>query len=59
MLSVEQGGDKECVLGVIAGDFSANFNYFILDDSFMRKYYSFFDNKNARVGFIKSSKLHI
>lgn len=43
VLSVEQGGDRECVLGVIAGDFPENFNYFILGDSFMRRYYSFFD----------------
>ncbi|TNV77903.1 hypothetical protein FGO68_gene6322 [Halteria grandinella] len=49
---------RECVLGVIAQDFPANFNYFILGDSFMRKYYSFFDKKNNRVGFIDSSKLH-
>jgi Eukaryotic aspartyl protease len=58
VLSVESGGQKECVLGVIAGDFPANFNYFILGDSFMRKYYSYFDKKNNRVGFIESSKLH-
>ena len=58
VLSVEQGGDKECVLGVLAGDFPATFKYFILGDSFMRKYYSFFDKKNNRVGFIESSKLN-
>jgi hypothetical protein len=58
VLEVVQGSDRECVLGVIAGDFPANFNYFILGDSFMRKFYSFFDKKNNRVGFIESSKLH-
>lgn len=58
VLTVVQGTDKECVLGVIAGDFPANFNYFILGDSFMRKYYSFFDKQNNRVGFIDSAKLH-
>ncbi len=58
VLSVTDGTDTQCVLGVIGGDFPANFNYFILGDSFMRKYYSFFDKKNNRVGFIESSKLH-
>lgn len=58
VLSVESGGDRECVLGVIAGEFPPNFNYFILGDSFMRKYYSYFDKKNNRVGFIEKSKLN-
>jgi len=31
--------------------FPPNFNYFILGDSFMRKYYSYFDKNNNRVGF--------
>jgi hypothetical protein len=57
VLTVVQGTDKECVMGVIAGDFPANFQYFILGDSFMRKYYSFFDKKNNRVGFIDTQKL--
>ena len=58
VLSVESGGERECVLGVMGQDFSANFKYFILGDSFMRRYYSFFDKKNNRVGFIESSKLN-
>lgn len=58
VLSVTDGTDTQCVMGVIAGDFPANFNYFILGDSFMRKFYSYFDKKNNRVGFIESSKLH-
>jgi hypothetical protein len=58
VLSVVQGDDKECVMGVLPGDFPANFNYFILGDSFIRKYYSYFDKKNNRVGFIESSKLN-
>ena len=57
VLTVVQGTDKECVMGVIAGDFPSNFNYFILGDSFMRRYYSFFDKKNNRVGFIDTQKL--
>lgn len=57
VLAVESGGDRECVLGVIAGDFPPNFNYFILGDSFMRRYYSFFDKENNRVGFIDAHNL--
>ena len=58
VLSVTDGTDTQCVLGVLAGDFPASFNYFILGDSFMRKYYSYFDKKNNRVGFIESSQLN-
>lgn len=57
VLSVTQDGQTECVLGVMGQDFPATFKYFILGDSFMRKYYSYFDKKNNRVGFIESSKL--
>jgi len=57
VLSVEEGGQKECVMGVLSSAFPDNFNYFILGDSFMRKYYSYFDKVNARVGFIEKSKI--
>ena len=57
VLMVEDSGQRECVLGVMGQDFPANFNYFILGDSFMRRYYSFFDKKNDRVGFIDVAKL--
>lgn len=57
VLSVEEGGQKECVMGVLSNAFPDNFNYFILGDSFMRKYYSYFDKVNARVGFIEKSKI--
>ena len=58
VLTVTQDGQSECVLGVMGQDFPATFKYFILGDSFMRKYYSYFDKKNNRVGFIESSKLN-
>lgn len=32
--------------------FPENFKYFILGDTFMRKYYSYFDKNNNRVGFV-------
>lgn len=57
VLSVEEGGQKECVMGVLSSAFPDNFNYFILGDSFMRKYYSYFDKVNARVGFIEKTKI--
>lgn len=57
VLKVTQGDQTECVLAVMGQDFPAGFNYFILGDSFMRRYYSFFDKNNNRVGFIDSAKL--
>lgn len=58
VLKVTQGSDTQCVLAVMGQDFPAGFNYFILGDTFMRKYYSFFDKNNNRVGFIPSEKLN-
>jgi hypothetical protein len=57
VLTVEEGGQKECVMGIIAGGFPSTFKYLILGDSFMRRYYSYFDKNNNRVGFIDSQKL--
>jgi hypothetical protein len=57
VLTVSDGQEDECVLGILAGDFPSNFPYFILGDSFMRRYYSYFDKKNNRVGFIDTHKL--
>ena len=57
VLKVTQGGQTECVLAIMPADFPAGFNYFILGDTFMRKFYSFFDKNNNRVGFINSTKL--
>ena len=44
-------------MAIMGQDFPAQFKYFILGDSFMRKYYSFFDKNNNRVGFINTEKL--
>jgi cathepsin D len=57
VLKVQQGSDTECVLAIMGQDFPSGFNYFILGDSFMRRYYSFFDKNNNRVGFIDAAKL--
>ena len=57
VLEVEQDGVKQCVLGIQGGDFPKGFNYFILGDSFMRRFYSFFDKKNNRVGFIDTNTM--
>ena len=51
VISVTNEGITECVLGIMGATFPPNFNYFILGDSFMRKYYTFFDKNNNRVGF--------
>lgn len=42
---------KACVLGIMSADFPEGFNYLIVGDVFMRKYYTHFDKNNNRVGF--------
>lgn len=59
VLKVTQGNDTQCVMAIMGQDFPAGFNYFILGDSFMRKFYSYFDKNNNRVGFISAEKLTI
>lgn len=56
VLEVDDSGDKACMLAVMGQDFPSGFNYFILGDSFMRKYYSYFDKNNNRVGFVRAAK---
>lgn len=51
VLEVTSGGVTECVLAIMGQDFPANFDYFILGDTFMRKNYAYFDKNNNRVGF--------
>jgi hypothetical protein len=58
VLAVTQGGQTQCVLAVMGQDFPSGFDYFILGDTFMRKFYSYFDKKNNRVGFLAAEKLH-
>lgn len=44
-------GQTQCVLGIAASAFPTGFNYLIIGDVFMRKFYSHFDKNNDRVGF--------
>jgi len=57
IIKLESGGQTSCTMGVMAMDFGSDFKYFILGDSFMRRYYSYFDKKNNRVGFVDTTKL--
>lgn len=57
VLSVTQGDQTECVLGIMGQDFPAKFDYFILGDSFIRKFYAHFDKNNNRVGFATPAAL--
>jgi len=57
VVKVEQSGVTECMMGVMGQRMPLTFKYVILGDSFMRRYYSFFDKVNNRVGFIDTAKL--
>jgi hypothetical protein len=46
VLSVTSDDITECVLGIMGSVFPPTFNYFILGDNFMRKYYTYFDKNN-------------
>ena len=42
---------KACLLGIQAAEFPSGFNYLIVGDVFMRKFYTHFDKEKNRVGF--------
>lgn len=54
VVRVTQNGITECINGIMGSTFPPSFNYMILGDVFMRKYYTFFDKENSRVGFINA-----
>jgi len=56
VLQITDMGITECMLGVMGSTFPPSFNYLILGDVFMRKYYTFFDKENNRVGFAQSKQ---
>ena len=53
ILKTTIAGHLECVLGIIGMEVpdDYDFPYLIIGDSFIRKYYSYFDMDNMRVGF--------
>jgi cathepsin D len=56
VLKVTDMGITECMMGVMGSTFPPSFNYMILGDVFMRKYYTYFDKNNNRVGFTESKQ---
>jgi len=56
VLQITDMGITECMMGVMGSTFPPSFNYMILGDVFMRKYYTFFDKENNRVGFAQSKQ---
>lgn len=55
VIQVTQGSETQCVMGIMGAQFPKGFDYFIVGDVFMRKYPSFFDKDNARVGFLRKA----
>lgn len=52
VLRVSQFGKEQCVVALMPAMLPEGFKYIILGDTFMRKYYSYFDKNKDRVGFI-------
>ena len=51
IVKVESFLGTACLLGIMASEFPEGFNYLIIGDTFMRKYYTHFDQNQNRVGF--------
>lgn len=51
IVKVTMFGVTQCVSGVMPAEFPEGFDYLIIGDVFMRRYYSHFDYDNQRVGF--------
>lgn len=58
VLRVKQLGNVQCVVSLMPAQFPEGFNYLILGDTFMRKYYTYFDKNKDRVGFIDVNNLN-
>lgn len=60
VIKITQGGESQCVMGIMGAAFPAHFDYFIIGDVFMRKYPTVFDKSSAapkgRVGFLRNAK---
>lgn len=49
---------EQCVLGLMPAEMPEGFEYIIFGDIFMRRYYTYFDRNEDRVGFYDSRKLN-
>ena len=58
VLKVSAFGITQCVLGLMPANLPTGFDYFILGDLFMRRYYTFFDKEHNRLGFYDAKKLN-
>jgi cathepsin D len=58
VLQVKAFGITECLLSLMPADMPEGFNYLILGDVFMRRYYTFFDKNTDRLGFYDVHKLN-
>jgi hypothetical protein len=51
VISITQGSETQCVMGIMGAQFPAGFDYMIVGDVFMRKFDTHFDKVNNQVGF--------
>ncbi len=58
VLKVSAFGITQCVLGLMPANLPVGFDYFILGDLFMRRYYSFFNKEHNRLGFYDARELN-
>jgi cathepsin D len=59
VLKITQNGVTQCQNSIMGQNFGPLFKYFILGDTFMRRYYSYFDMNTDRVGFIDATTLSL
>lgn len=55
VIKVTELGQTACLNGIMGGPLPADFKYVILGDVFMRKYLTYFDMNNNRVGFAQAN----
>ena len=56
VLEISAFGVKQCVCALMSANMPEGFNYLILGDAFMRRYYTYFDKNNDQVGFYDTQK---